>query len=77
MEIVIERLIQRFVAGADVSIRAANEIEVALDDYPDDDYLQQTREMLAMYRPDGGEYLFDTAAITQRLIETLEHLKAV
>jgi hypothetical protein len=72
----IERLVQRFVSGADTSIEAANEIEVALDDsFPDSDYVQQTVEMLAMYRPGGGELLFDTAAIRQRLIETMKQLQ--
>jgi hypothetical protein len=28
-----------------------------------------------MYRPEGGEFLFDTTAIRQRLIETMEHLQ--
>jgi hypothetical protein len=73
----IERLIQRFVSGTDTSIRATSEIEVALDDsFPGDDYVQQTVEMLAMYRPEGGEFLFDTAAIRQRLIETMKYLHA-
>jgi len=72
----IGALIERFVSGADTSIEAANEIEVALEDsFPDDDYVQQTVEMLAMYRPEGGELLFDTAAIRQRLIETMKHLR--
>jgi hypothetical protein len=72
----IEQLIQRFISGADTSIEVANEIEVALDDsFPDDDYVQQTVEMLAMYRPEGGEFLFDTAAIRQRLIEMMKHLR--
>jgi hypothetical protein len=28
-----------------------------------------------MYRPRGGEFLFDTAAIKQRLIETIGYLQ--
>jgi hypothetical protein len=71
----IEQLIQRFVSGADTSIEAANEIEVALDEsFPADDYVQETVEMIATYRPEGGEFLFNTAAIGQRLIKTMEHL---
>jgi len=31
--------------------------------------------MLAMYRPEGGEFLFDTSAIRLRLIETMKHLQ--
>jgi hypothetical protein len=37
--------------------------------------VQQTVEMLAAYRPEGGEFLFDTDAISRRLIETLKHLQ--
>jgi hypothetical protein len=37
--------------------------------------VQQTVETLAMYRPEGGEFLFDTAAIKQRLVETMRYLK--
>jgi hypothetical protein len=52
----IEQLVQRFVSGMDTSIEATNEIEAALDDcLPHDDFVQQTVEMLAMYRPEGGE----------------------
>jgi hypothetical protein len=69
------RLIERFVSDRDTSIETANQIEVALDDeFPDDDYLQQTVEMLAMYRPEGGDFLFDTSAIRQRLAETASYL---
>jgi hypothetical protein len=72
----IEQPVQRFVSGVDTSIGAANEIEVALDDgFPEDDYVRQTVEMLAMYRPGGGEALFDAVAITERLIETMKHLR--
>jgi hypothetical protein len=68
-------LIDRFVSGSDMNIAIANEIEVALDDsFPDDDYLQQTVEILAMYRPEGREYLFDTAAVKIRLRETKTYL---
>ena len=64
----IEHILRRFVVGTDTSIKAANEIEVALDNnFPNDDYVQETVEMLAMYRPGGGEYLFDTVAMRQRL----------
>ena len=72
----IEQKVQKFVLGMDTSIQAANEIEVALDDsFPDDDFVQQTVEMLAMYRPEGGEFLFDTTAIRQRLIQTMKYLQ--
>jgi hypothetical protein len=72
----VERMIERFVSGTDISIRAANEIEVALDDaFPNDDYVQETVVMLAMYRPGGGEFLFDTVTIKQRLAATMGYLR--
>lgn len=71
----VKRLIDRFISGTDTSIEVANEIEVVLDEnFPDDDYVQETVEMLATYRPEGGEFLFDADAIKQRLIETMEYL---
>ena len=77
MNSTLEKLFHRFVSGEDTSISSANAIEVALDDsFPNDDYVQQTVEMLAMFRPEGGEFLFNTAAIKQRLIETAEYLNA-
>lgn len=71
----LKSLIEQFVAGSDTSLESANKIEVILDDqFPDDDYLQQTVEMLAMYRPEGGDFLFDTSEISQRLKETSTYL---
>jgi hypothetical protein len=73
----VEWMIERFVSGIDCSLDAANKIEVALDDsFPDDDYVQQTIEMLAMYRPGGGDFLFDTTTMTQRLIDTIKYLRS-
>ncbi len=68
-------MIERFGIGNDTSIESANEIEFALDEeYPEDDFLQQTAEMLAMYRPQDGDFLFDTEAIHKRLTETAAYL---
>lgn len=47
-------LVANFVSGRDRSIEAANQLEIFLDEaFPDDDYLQETVEMLACYRADG------------------------
>lgn len=65
-------LTKRFVSGADTSIELANAIEVILDDnFPDNDFVKETVAMLAMYRPEGGFYLFQTLSIQQRLEQTL------
>ena len=68
-------LIDRFISGADTSIELANQIELLLDDnFPEDDFVQETVVMLAMYRPEGGDYLFKTKAIQERLEKTLPRL---
>lgn len=72
----LRTLITAFITGDDTSLTQANKIEAMLDDtYPEDDFVQQTIEMLAMYRPEGGDYLFDTDAIKQRLKNTMDYLK--
>jgi copper homeostasis protein CutC len=72
----LSRLVQQFVEGANTSTDAANRIELALDvGFPDDQHVQQTVEMLAMYRPGGGEFLFDTTEIQKRLAETMLYLE--
>jgi hypothetical protein len=74
----ISRLALPFLTGADVSIAAANRIEAFLSDtFPDDDHVQETCDLLAVYRPGGGEFLVDTAAVSERLTKTLAHLRAV
>jgi len=72
----IKQKIEQFISGADASVEAASRIEVALDDeFPNDAHVQQTVEMLAMYRPEGGDFLFRAPEIAQRLSETLEYFK--
>jgi len=71
----VNELMEKFIAGVDSSLEAANAIEASLDDaFPKDDFIQQTVEMLAMYRPEGGDFLFDVAAIRKRLNETIEYM---
>ena len=70
------RLIDRFVAGENRSIVAANEIEVALDDdFPDDEFIQDTVLMLASYRPGGGEFLYDDEQMADRLSAVAKRLR--
>ena len=71
----INTLLDNFIDGIDTSIDLANRIEVLLDDtYPDDDFIQETVEILACYRPEGGDFLFDTNQVRKRLVETKEYL---
>ena len=66
-EAIIE-LIDRFVSKTDVSVSLAKEIEVVIDDqFPNDEYMQDTVEMLASYRPGGGKLLHDEDTLIDRL----------
>ena len=71
----ILELINRFVSGQDISVSHANEIEVAIDDeYPDDDFMQDIVEMLASYRPGGGDFLYDEEVVKNRLLKAKDRL---
>jgi hypothetical protein len=73
VEIVL--LLKMFISGQDISLSLANRLEVLIDDkYPDDDYLQETVEMLACYRPEGGKFVVSAEAIRDRLVGTMEYL---
>ncbi|MCM2461797.1 hypothetical protein [Pseudomonas sp. CG7] len=64
-------LLDDFIDGGDTSIEAANRLEVLIDNaYPDDDFLQQTVEVLACYRPEGGDFIFNVSHVRKRLVET-------
>jgi len=68
-------LLDRFISGADISLKLANRLGVLLDDsFPDDDYLQETVEILASYRPEGGEWVLGTETVQRRLVETKAYL---
>ncbi|MNY79825.1 hypothetical protein D3C86_2206310 [compost metagenome] len=45
--------------------------------YPDDDFLQATVEVLACYRPEGGDFVFDVNQVRNRLVETRIYLMKV
>ena len=71
----IIELINYFVSGQDISIARANEIEVAIDDeYPDDDFMQNVVEMLASYRPGGGDFLYDEEVMKNKLLKVKDRL---
>ena len=69
-------LAKAFVSGADTSIEAANRLELLLDDsFPDDDYVQETVEMLACCRPEGGGGVLGVDPIRERLIGVSAYLQ--
>lgn len=74
----IINLIANFISGHDISLRSANEIEAWIDDeFPDDDYMQETVEMLACYRPGGGDWVLNEAAIKNRLSQALVRIESL
>lgn len=65
-----------FISGMDTSIEAANRLELLLDDsFPDDGYLQETVEILACYRPEGGSGVLGVDPIRERLIGVSAYLQ--
>lgn len=78
MDKAIEAMLDAFIAADRPSMLLANEIEVALDDaYPDNDYVQDLVGMLAMYRPEGGEFLYDAEAIRVKLVRARDYLSGL
>jgi hypothetical protein len=68
-------LLDTFISMRDTSLKVANQLEVLIDDgFPDDDYLQETVEMLACYRPEGGESILGADVIRERLVGVREYL---
>lgn len=68
-------LLEAFISGEDTSLKLANQLEVLIDDeFPDDDYLQETVEMLACYRPEGGASVLGIEPIRHRLVGVKEYL---
>ena len=68
--------IQRFIDGVDTSLASAGLIEVGLDDaFPDNERIGDTVLMLASYRPGGGEFLHDEAAMQAELAKVIARLR--
>ena len=74
----IEAMLDAFIAADGPSILLANEIELALDDaYPDNDYVHELVGMLAMYRPEGGEFLYDAEVMRAKLVRARDYLSGL
>jgi hypothetical protein len=53
---------EQFASGTDVSLVAANAIESAIILlFPEDEELQELADLLAQYRPGGGDHLYSEA----------------
>ena len=74
----IVTLLDDFIDGGNTSIEAANYLEVLIDNaYPYDDFLQETVEVLACYRPECGDFIFDVSQVRKRLVETRIYLMRI
>ena len=71
----LQRLIERFCSGDDISIEASNAIEAALEEaFPSEEWAQDAVLTLASYRPGGGEFLYDEEATKRQLTSVLGHI---
>ncbi|ANH68025.1 hypothetical protein [Mitsuaria sp. 7] len=69
-------MIERFLRGEDVSMAAANALEVALGDHADgDEAIEDAALMLASYRLGGGDFLYDEDAMKKPLAKAMERLR--
>jgi hypothetical protein len=70
-------LIKAFVAGTNRSLNIVNRIEVDLDEmFPEDDEIQDFITMFAMYRPGGGDYLYNEERIKKEFENLLSILQS-
>ena len=70
------RAIEAFLDGIDVSLEAVNKIEgLIAEHFSDDDRFNDTLLALALYRPGGGDFLYDQEQLSQELAGILQILK--
>ena len=73
----IINLLESFISGKDCSLAFAGRIEVELYNlFPDDDEIQDFVTCIALYRPEGGEYLYDIEEMTLKCKYILGYLKS-
>lgn len=67
--------LDEFISTPGASLDIAGRIEILLDDlHPNDDYLQETVEMLACYRPEEAEWTIGWDLMRSRLIGVNRYL---
>ena len=73
MDTVVE-ILRKFLERGDYSVSAARELEGQLGELPEEEIVEDLIDMLASYRPGGGEYLYDRAALEKEILTTLESI---
>ena len=69
-------LLEGFIFGKDTSLEIAGEIEVELDSlFPNDDEIQDYVTDFALYRPEGGDFLYNREEMMHKCKNLLSILR--
>ena len=72
----LRAMLEAFIGGPDRSLTAAGQIEVLLDvSFPDDDEMHDFVICFALYRPGGGDFLYNETqmvAMSKELVALLD-----
>jgi hypothetical protein len=69
------RILETFLSKGDWSIANANELEGQLADYSEVPGVSDLQDILASYRPGGGEYLYDKEKLEKEILFLIESLQ--
>ena len=61
-------LFENFLHKGDWSVSSARELEGRLDEFSEVDGVEDLQNILASYRPGGGEFLFDKDRLEKELL---------
>jgi len=68
----LTRLLESFLKKDDWSIASALELEGQLDEYSAVDGVEDLQDVLASYRPGGGEYLYDKDKLKKHIVSLIK-----
>ena len=75
---VIEQVVRKMLLEKRCSLEIANWLEVELDEmFPQDDEVQDFITDLAMYRPQGGEFLHNEEEILSKCRNFLKYIESL
>lgn len=70
----LNKALENIVVGRDFSAKAARDLESIVARFPEDPRFEDLEHLLASYRPGGGEFLFDEAALERECRRVLNLL---
>jgi hypothetical protein len=68
-------VLENFITKDDWSITSAAELEGKLDEYSEVRGVQDLQDILASYRPGGGEYLYDKKQLQNSILYLIGSLR--